>query len=253
LRDLFCLNGSPSQFIEISPEVDFEFAPNERIRGFDLRLDGGDISFSEEFFSEKLSNRMVAYLQENSRYDWRTTDWSKLSEQDLKEIEFRNLKWKQDHIRLFGKVVPLPRLTSWYGDPGASYSYSGINSTPNPWNAGLLHLKKLIEDATGSSFNSVLLNWYRDGSDSLSWHADDEKELGAEPIIASANFGASRDFMLRRKDNKRKLISIRLQHGSFLVMRGKTQENWEHSVPKRKSTRSSRFNLTFRRIAVERS
>jgi alkylated DNA repair dioxygenase AlkB len=171
--------------------------------------------------------------------------------EDLQRIAFRNIRWKQDSMKLYGKAILLPRLTAWYGDPGAAYTYSGIKSEPNPWTDGLLHIKSRIEDATGAVFNCVLLNWYRDGKDSLSWHADDEKELGNNPVIASANFGATRDFQLRRNDNPDQTITIPLKHGTLLVMRDALQEHWKHAVPKRANIRESRFNLTFRYIDVD--
>ena len=100
-------------------------------------------------------------------------------------------------------------------------------------------------------FNSVLLNWYRNGNDHLNWHADDEKELGRNPTIASVNFGETRDFIVRRKDDRTRRLVLPLKHGTLLLMRGALQHHWEHSVPKRLEARRSRFNLTFRRIAVD--
>ena len=150
---------------------------------------------------------------------------------------------------MFGKDIPLPRLTSWYGDEGREYTYSGISSKPNAWNRGLLHVKNQIEQSFDAHFNSVLLNWYRDGEDYLNWHSDDEKELGINPTIASANFGQTRDFVIRRKDDKTQKMVIPLKHGTLLIMAGELQHYWEHSVPKRKKVKESRFNLTFRQIS----
>ena len=192
---------------------------------------------------------MLAYLQENASFDWKNADWGSIKPEQFNSIEFCNINWKQDYIKFFGKTHPLPRLTSWYGDPGATYAYSGIKSDPNPWNKGLIYLRDELECALDAEFNSVLLNWYRDGNDSLSWHADDEPELGPEPIIASVSFGEAREFLFRRRDASRTAVSLTLEHGSLVVMRGKTQENWVHSIPKRKSVKKSRFNLTFRRIS----
>src|SRR5690606_5684989 len=129
---------------------------------------------------------------ENDTVDWRTAKWKMLSPEQLAAIRFTNIAWKQDSINMYGKTVPLPRLTAWYGDSGKSYTYSGIKSEPNEWNKGLLYLKHQIERVSSVEFNSVLLNWYRDGEDYLSWHADDEKELGLNPVIASVNFGETR-------------------------------------------------------------
>ncbi|MDC4318744.1 alpha-ketoglutarate-dependent dioxygenase AlkB, partial [Acinetobacter baumannii] len=141
-----------------------------------------------------------------------------------------------------------PRLTSWYGDSGKSYSYSGIKSEPNPWNKGLLYLKTEIEKIAKEQFNSVLLNWYRNGDDYMNWHADDEKELGKNPIIASVNFGETRDFVLKNNQDENIKIKIPLNHGTLLIMKGALQHFWQHSVPKRANIKKSRFNLTFRTI-----
>lgn len=231
----------------------FEASWNEQLNGFDIKVPGGDLFYADHFFNKAWSDRMVAYLQENESRDWHTIDWRNVSAETLDQIGFSNIRWKQDHLKLYGKLIPLPRLTAWYGDPGAAYTYSGIKSEPNPWNAGLLHIKRRIEDAINSTFNCVLLNWYRDGQDSLSWHADDEKELGKNPVIASANFGESRDFQLRRNSHQDQKITMPLRHGTLLVMRGELQQNWKHAVPKRAGIQGSRFNLTFRNILTARS
>jgi alkylated DNA repair dioxygenase AlkB len=223
---------------------------NEKWTGFDVRIPGGQFLYSEHFFRPKLSDRVVEYFQENDSVDWRLVDWQTLAPEVLNEICFKNIRWKQDWISMYGKRMPLPRLTAWYGDSGKAYTYSGITSRPNAWNDGLLHVKQLVEECAGIEFNSVLLNWYRDGSDHLSWHSDDEKELGANPVIASASFGETRDFVIRRKQNHSEKIKLPLKHGSLLVMKGEFQHHWQHYVPKRKDTKSSRFNLTFRRIGL---
>ena len=248
MNDLFISPRSPSDFIIVDDDIDFEWSVNDSINGFDLHLDGGELSFSEHFFSQTVCQRFIALLQENDWKNWREVDWSAVASDAIEEINFKNINWKQDYIRFFGKTVPLPRLTAWYGDAGASYKYSGIQSDPNPWNEGLLYIRDKIQDRTGARFNSVLLNWYRDGSDSLSWHADDEKELGPQPTIASASFGSTREFVFKPKNAANRRLKLRLASGSLVIMSGKTQENWVHSVPKRKSARGSRFNLTFRQI-----
>lgn len=224
---------------------------NERGNGFDIKVPDGELFYSETFFSRKASDRLVEYFQENEDFDWRSADWRSIPADDLHLIRFRNIKWKQDWIKFYGKSLPLPRLTSWYGDSGRAYTYSGIKSEPNPWNEGLLYVKERIEKFSEVEFNSVLLNWYRDGNDHLSWHSDDEKELGLDPIIGSANFGTSRDFLIRRKDDNAQRVVLPLRHGTFLLMKGKLQHFWQHSIPKRKNVRGSRFNLTFRRIGLD--
>lgn len=218
------------------------------INGFRIIVPNGELLYSEHFFDKKVSDRSVEYFQENDTLNWKTTKWKEIPEEKFEEIKFTNIDWKQDSIKLYGKKIALPRLTSWYGDSGKTYTYSGIESKPNAWNKGLLYLKEQIENCAGVEFNSVLLNWYRDGQDHLSWHADDEKELGKNPIIASANFGEERDFVVRRNDMPSKKITIPLKHGTLLLMSGELQHFWQHSVPKRTKVTGSRFNLTFRRI-----
>jgi alkylated DNA repair dioxygenase AlkB len=159
------------------------------------------------------------------------------------------IEWKQDKIKIFGKLIDLPRLTAWYGDNGKNYSYSGIKMIPNAWTEELLQIKNRIKLLSDVDFNSVLLNLYRNGNDHQSWHSDDEKELGENITIASVNFGQSRDFVFKHKFKKeKKKIYIRLASGSFLLMKHPTQLYWFHSVPKRKKIKANRINLTFRKI-----
>lgn len=155
--------------------------------------------------------------------------------------------WKQESMNMYGKNIPFPRLTSWYGDNDKPYSFSGITLNPHPWTKELLEIKNDIEPLCHVFFNSVLLNRYRDENDSISWHTDEEKELGQNPVIASVNFGAERTFQLRHKITKER-IDIVLQHGSLLIMLGELQHYWQHQVPKTKKIKTERINLTFREI-----
>ena len=247
MGDLFAPTQPPAPFALPTGEG-FGWHWNERLKGYDVDLPGGMLFYAEHFFPAAWSDRMVAYLQENQRQDWRTTDWRDVPGDRLDDLGFTNIRWKQDSLKLYGKSIPLPRLTAWYGDPGAAYTYSGIKSDPNPWNDGLLHIKNRIESVVGDSYNCVLLNWYRDGQDSLNWHADDERELGPNPTIASVNFGQTRDFLLRRNDDHQQKLSIPLPAGCLLIMAGELQQHWQHAVPVRKRVTGSRFNLTFRWI-----
>jgi alkylated DNA repair dioxygenase AlkB len=153
--------------------------------------------------------------------------------------------WEARNIVLFGKEVPQPRLACWYGD--LAYSYSGITLDPRPMTPTLLEIKQRCEQAASARFNSVLVNLYRDGQDSMGLHADDEPELGVEPIIASVSFGGERNFRLRHRQSK-DLQQISLASGSLLVMSGLSQECWMHDVPKTKKFVEPRINLTFRYI-----
>ncbi len=157
--------------------------------------------------------------------------------------------WEQSHLKIYGKEIAEPRLTAWYGDAGKSYTYSGITRHPLPWTPALLQIKERVEVVAQTSFNSVLLNRYRDGRDSIGWHQDNEPELGQNPVIASVSFGATRRFQLRhkrRKDVPR--VDLNLTHGSLLIMRGPTQHCWVHQLPKTAQPAGQRINLTFRVI-----
>ena len=160
----------------------------------------------------------------------------------------KNIIWEKQKIKLYGEVHDVPRLTAWYGDPNKSYIYSGIKLNTNPWNAVLLKIREKIEKISKIKFNSVLLNLYRSGSDSVSWHSDDEPELGLNPVIGSLSLGETRQFQMKHKFNRDLKQKILLQHGSFLLMRGKTQHHWLHQIPKRKNLKGERINLTFRVI-----
>jgi len=157
------------------------------------------------------------------------------------------LSWRQEEIRLFGRAVLQPRLSCWYGDKGADYTYSGLYLQPLSWHPQLLELQQRLQYRLGVAFNSVLANAYRDGRDSMGWHSDDEKELGAEPVIASISLGADRRFLVRSKKGSA-LASLQLEHGSLLVMRGRSQKDYRHSVPKTTKPVGLRINLTFRQV-----
>jgi alkylated DNA repair dioxygenase AlkB len=156
--------------------------------------------------------------------------------------------WQQPQVRIFGRHVAVPRLVAWYGDAEASYRYSGLTHQPLPWTPLLAQIRAQVEQAAGQSLNGVLLNYYRDGQDSMGWHSDDEAELGVNPLIASLNLGGTRRFDLRRKGQNRIEHSLDLQHGSLLVMRGATQHHWQHQVAKTRASCAPRLNLTFRLI-----
>ena len=159
------------------------------------------------------------------------------------------VEWEQHLIRIRGREVASPRLSAWYGDPGAHYRYSGLSLEPRPWLPPLLELKAKIEAACDARFNSVLLNLYRDGADSMGWHSDDEPELGERPVIASLSLGATRRFRLRHRGRTDlEPLAIDLKSGSLLIMQGDTQRFWKHQVPKTKRTVEPRINLTFRSI-----
>jgi alkylated DNA repair dioxygenase AlkB len=158
------------------------------------------------------------------------------------------IQWKQEPIWMFGKKVMQPRLTALYGNPSVPYGYSGIKMQPFPWTDFLSQIKEAIEQVADTDFTHVLLNYYRDGKDSMGWHRDNEAELGKNPIIGSVSFGYPRRFQFRLYEEKCKKKEVLLEHGSFLLMSGATQHYWEHQIPKSQKVQGARINLTFRKI-----
>jgi alkylated DNA repair dioxygenase AlkB len=155
------------------------------------------------------------------------------------------VEWRQDTMGTPAGRVPLPRLTAWQGEPEAVYVYSGIRNVPQPWTPAVAELKSAVQAICGARFNSVLINRYRSGTDSMGWHADREPELGTHPVIASVSLGVARTFDLRH--NKTGIVqSFSLKGGSLLIMKGETQAQWRHRVPKEPRVSGERINLTFR-------
>ena len=160
---------------------------------------------------------------------------------------FQDIDWQQENYRMFGKVMPSPRLVAWYGDEGIDYRYSGICHKPLPWLPHLLEIKDTIETKLNAPFNSVLANLYRNERDSMGFHADNEPELGLEAIIASISLGDNRTLYMKNKTTK-VTHKIPLNHGGLLVMAGQTQQYWLHAIPKQVRSIGPRINLTFRKI-----
>lgn len=206
-----------------------------------------------DFFGDNndKSNRHVApgsvVKIANGEYRYFNNFYSKTESDRFFLALMEKVQWKQESMNMYGKTIPFPRLTAWYGDSDRPYSFSGITLQPLPWLPELLEIKALIEATANTRFNSVLLNLYRDGNDSISWHTDAEPELGQNPIIGSVNFGATRTFQLRHKVTREK-IDIDLGHGTALIMQGELQHFWQHQVPKITKSVSDRINLTFRNI-----
>jgi alkylated DNA repair dioxygenase AlkB len=167
---------------------------------------------------------------------------------ELLQQLLQGISWKQESMNMYGKKVLFPRLMAWHGDAGSAYAFSGATYHPQPWTPPLELIRQRIGPVAGVTFNSVLLNLYRDGRDAMGWHADDEPELGHNPVIASVNLGATRRFMLRYKKDHQLKYELELQHGSLLIMKGALQHYWQHQVPKTARPLPSRINLTFRVI-----
>ncbi len=167
--------------------------------------------------------------------------------QQLFATLLENLAWRQEEISVYGRKVKVPRLMCWYGDDGANYQYSGVDHEPLPWVETLISIKNRIESQYQCSFNSVMANLYRDGSDSMGCHADNEAELGNNPFIASLSLGEERLLRFRHNKNKQ-VLDIILGHGDLLLMAGEIQHHWRHELPKTKKLKKERINLTFRKV-----
>ena len=194
--------------------------PKEKIT---FNIPDADIEYYPNFFDSNRSNELFEKLK-------------------------NEVPWQQDNITVFGKTHPQPRLTALFGNEGKPYSYSNIVMQPNAWNPLLMFIKNEIEEICQGNFTTVLLNYYRDGKDSNGWHADNEKELGRNPVIASVSFGAERFFHLQHNTIKEQKLKINLEHGSLLIMKGSTQHFWKHQIPKTAAAIGPRINLTFRII-----
>lgn len=172
-----------------------------------------------------------------------------LTQQYLEQL-LQNIVWKNDQALIFGKLITTQRKVAWYGDTPFEYTYSKTTKLALPWTQELLELKKLIENKTGETFNSCLLNLYHNGNEGMAWHSDGEKDLKKNGAIASLSFGAERKFSFKHKDTKQ-AVSIILERGSLLVMKGATQTHWLHRLPPTKKIFTPRINLTFRTIVEQ--
>lgn len=181
----------------------------------------GTLYFDKDFMPKELADKLFEYLKANVKWTQPETGWGK----------------------------KLPRLTGYYADEGKHYDYSGLRQTAEPWNGTLLALKKKVEEAAGTDFNSLLLNYYRDGKDSIGWHSDNEKELVPNPVVASLTLGTTRDFKLKHKNGaKVGKMTIPLTNGSLLIMGPTIQNYWLHAVDKTTEEVGERINLTFRKF-----
>lgn len=247
--NLFNTETIPDFILKVKDKKGYKYTFDAERKLHRLVVPNGELIYSEQFFDKKISDRSLDYFLENENgLDCRSTEWRDFEKEKLAKVAFKNILWTHDEIKMFGKIIYVPRYSAWYGDADMEYSYSGLKLTPKPWNKGLNFIKEKVSDIVNVNFNSVLLNWYRDGIDSMGWHADDEKELGENPVIASVNFGTKRRFILRRKDDNKEKIEIPLQHGTLLIMAGEMQHFWQHSIPKEKKVKEDRVNLTFRVI-----
>ena len=184
-----------------------------------ILTDGGYLLYIPDFFQQSIADKLY-------------------------EILHRDIPWKQEKT-FYGNTFP--RLTAYYADEGVQYAYSGVKHDSLPWTWYLAEVKRRVEEKAEESFNSLLLNQYRDGKDSIGWHSDNEKELGVNPTVPSISLGAERVFQIRHNKSREKQEYV-LKHGSLLIMGGTMQHHWQHCVPKTTKVNAGRINLTFRNI-----
>lgn len=168
---------------------------------------------------------------------------------DFYERLLQNIEWKNDQAIIYGKLIVTKRKVAWYGDAAFDYTYSKTTKQAMPWTPELLSLKAIIEEKSGEQFNSCLLNLYHNGDEGMAWHSDAEKELKKDGAIGSLSFGAERKFAFKHKQTH-ETVSLMLEHGSLLIMKGTTQTNWLHRLPPTKTVTKPRINLTFRMIII---
>lgn len=174
---------------------------------------------------------------------------SSIEASQLLETLKADIPWRQEYLKIAGKLRAIPRLQCWMGDRASEYGYSGVRLSPCPWHPCVRSIHDRVAALSAYSFNSVLINFYRDGQDSVAWHADDEKELGGTPVIASVSLGAERSFQLKQKhETPAQKYQLPLKNGSLLIMSGTMQQHWLHQLPKEKGLTEPRINLTFRNI-----
>ena len=196
-----------------------------------------------------LFDHQIIPLQLTAECQSTITFWPNwLSYKDADKLLYRaidSVDWRADSIKIVGKSIPIPRLQQWFGELGTSYTYSNICLQAVSFPDWIERLRADVENQTDAAFNRALVNYYRDGSDSVDWHADNEPELGPEPLIASLSLGAERVFQLRHLQTKQR-ISIPLPHGSLLLMGAGIQGYWQHRIAKVKDLHQPRVNFTFR-------
>ena len=186
-------------------------------------------------------------LPYNGAVEYTPSLFSRADSDSLFQELLETTPWQEDEVVLFGQRRILSRKVAWMADEGFTYSYSGTSKSATPWTSAVMLVKELVERQTAQRFNSCLLNLYHNGSEGMGWHSDDEKTLGRNPVIASVSFGAERIFKLKHRESK-EVVSLLLEHGSLLIMKGETQHYWVHTMPKTKKITTPRVNLTFRQF-----
>ena len=198
-------------------------------------------------FNQSNSSDPICLLEKDGRAEYFNHFYDEGESDHLYKILLNSLSWETDEIKIFGKLVKTARKVLWVGDPECAYTYSGVQKTPQTWTNELLQMKHRVEQFTGHTYNSCLLNLYHSGAEGMGWHSDNERELDSTTPIASLSLGARRKFAFRHKQDK-STYSLFLEHGSALIMHPPTQEYWHHSLLKTTTVTSPRINLTFRKI-----
>ena len=192
-----------------------------------------------------MKNEIVAHNDLKVRIE--KNFFNQVDSNELLKKLISDLPWESMAIKMFGKDITIPRLQCWVGDKGCDYKYSGKKLNRQDWTADLIMIREKIYKELNIDFNSVLVNYYRDGKDSMGWHSDNERELGPNPTIASISLGSERDLVFRNKVNK-EVLPIPQTHGCLILIDGKTQKNWQHAIKKTRKVIGPRINLTFRNI-----
>lgn len=196
-------------------------------------------------FDDTPANKEIIVLDYDGKIIYHPNFFSNISFEQLRE----EINWKQDQITIYGKTHNIPRLQAWYADENLKYSYSGVRLITNPFSKKLGDIRSLIEIKINTNFNSCLCNLYKTGNDYAAWHSDDEKELGKNPVIASASFGETRKIVFKHKTDKgQEKIELELENNSLLLMSGPLQHKWKHQLNKTQKVIGERINLTFRNI-----
>ena len=189
----------------------------------------------------------INLLPQNGEVHYYGKLFSRNDADDYFNYLLQEIEWKNDEAIIFGKKIITKRKVAWYGDRDFEYTYSKVTKRALPWTKELLALKSIAEVQSGETYNSCLLNLYHTGEEGMAWHSDGEKDLKKNGAISSLSFGAERKFAFKHKTTK-ETVSIFLEHGSLLVMKGSTQTHWLHRLPPTKLIKTPRVNLTFRTI-----
>ena len=192
-----------------------------------------------------MKNEIVAHNDLKVRIE--KNFFNQVDSNELLKKLISDLPWESMAIKMFGKDITIPRLQCWVGDKGCDYKYSGKKLNRQDWTTDLIMIREKIYKELNIDFNSVLINYYRDGKDSMGWHSDNERELGPNPTIASISLGSERDLVFRNRINK-EVLPIPQTHGCLILIDGKTQKNWQHAIKKTRKVIGPRINLTFRNI-----